>query len=108
MLVLGDLIGLVGIAVEFVERQRRCAVLFEGCLLLLVADLDLAGANGRFDLLTGVVELVVAFECRVADRIGRGTLATGQVDADIGVDALVFLDAIKVLVRERLGGGLPS
>ncbi|SEI14345.1 hypothetical protein SAMN05216228_102733 [Rhizobium tibeticum] len=42
MLVLGDLVGLVGIAVDLIERARGTAVLFKSRLLLLVANDDVA------------------------------------------------------------------
>ncbi|MBB3298566.1 hypothetical protein CO662_15810 [Rhizobium anhuiense] len=46
MFVPGDLVGLVGIAVEFIKRTRGSAVLFESGLLVLIANDDVARTDG--------------------------------------------------------------
>ncbi|KQV17298.1 hypothetical protein ASC97_30430 [Rhizobium sp. Root1203] len=77
MLVLGDLVGLVGIAVEFIERASRTAVPFESGLLFPVANDNVAWTDGGSNRLARVVELVGTLQCVVGSGIAVLVFATG-------------------------------
>ena len=114
MLVLSDdaLLGWIG--VDLIDRPGRTA-LFEGGLLVRVADGNVAGSSAagssrvatardrRLDGLLDIVELVFALGARIVLRLAVGILAAVEVDIGIDLIALILLRADKVRLGQRAG-----
>ncbi len=58
-------------------------------------------ADGGAHRLAGIVELVGTLQRRIADWIRGRALAAGEIEAEIGAEALILLLALKVLMGER-------
>jgi hypothetical protein len=59
MLILGDLVGFVGIAVKII---KGCSLTrsFKFCLLVLVTNDDVAGSDGGAHFPPGIIELIIS------------------------------------------------
>ena len=106
MLVLGDDVLVGGIGVDLIDPPRLPALL-KSCLLIWIADRDVASAaaaaDRRLDRLFDVVEQVFALRTRIVCRLAVGILAAVEIDIGVDLIALVLLRTDKVGPGQRAG-----